>query len=95
MVDTTRHVGTRRELSRTVVIIISGSIATRDGKLADYIRAFPGVYHGKVPLSYSARERNVHVLHRAFRIMGTLEIIDECCGNFNCLLTIQISILIL
>lgn len=63
MVDARRHVGTRRELSRIDVIIISRSIATRDGKLRSIIRSFPGTV-GKVPLSYSAsiqeRDCDVH-----------------------------------
>lgn len=63
-----RHVGTRRELSRIDVIIISRSIATRDEKLRSIIRSFPGTVD-EVPLSYSAstRERDcdVHV-HNAY-----------------------------
>lgn len=56
--NTTRG-NARRELSRAVVIIISGSIATRDGKLtADYIRVFPGVpWHESTAFSYSASRK--------------------------------------
>lgn len=72
MVDARRHVGTRRELSRIDVIIISRSIATRDGKLRSIIRSFPGTI-GEVFGEYTRKrdcDVRVHNAYPTFRLNG-------------------------